>query len=186
MEPLLGLVMCIMGLVAALSPYTAWYLSIGWRFKETEPSDIALVMHRVGGIFSVFVGIIILISSCSISFGVNNYAKEFQARLAAGEVSAIEVGFFDPYTLTEDEKSEVVRLMAEAEMRPYELGYSYGYNGSGVITFTDGTQADFMLFGPWGGMLLEASDGNKDYTFVSNSLDQFFRSLLRANLPESR
>lgn len=51
----------VMGIFQLVSPQTAWYLSYGWRYKDAEPSDIALVMERVGGVVAIIVGIIILI-----------------------------------------------------------------------------------------------------------------------------
>lgn len=51
----------VMGIFQLVSPQTAWYLSYGWRYKNAEPSDIALVMERMGGVVEIIVGIIILI-----------------------------------------------------------------------------------------------------------------------------
>lgn len=51
----------VMGIFQLVSPQTAWYLSYGWRYKNAEPSDIALVMERMGGVVAIIVGIIILI-----------------------------------------------------------------------------------------------------------------------------
>jgi len=44
----------------AASPRTAWYLEYGWRYKNAEPSDLALGLNRVGGILAVFAGAVIL------------------------------------------------------------------------------------------------------------------------------
>ncbi len=51
----------VMGIFQLVSPKTAWYLSYGWRYKNAEPSDVALVMERMGGVVAIIVGIIILI-----------------------------------------------------------------------------------------------------------------------------
>ena len=48
-NPLLGLLVIALGIWNLAAPRTAWYLSYGWRFKNAEPSDAALVLGRVGG-----------------------------------------------------------------------------------------------------------------------------------------
>lgn len=57
-NPLLGLLLIGLGIWHAASPYTAWYLSHGWRYKNAEPSDMALGMTRLGGFVVIVVGII--------------------------------------------------------------------------------------------------------------------------------
>lgn len=43
------------GVFCALCPKTAWYLERGWKYKNVEPSDLALGINRVlGVIFIVF------------------------------------------------------------------------------------------------------------------------------------
>lgn len=58
-NPLLGLLLIALGIWHAASPYTAWYLSHGWRYKNAEPSDLALGMTRVGGFVVIVAGIIL-------------------------------------------------------------------------------------------------------------------------------
>lgn len=48
------------GIFQIASPYTAWYLGYGWRYKNAEPSDTALVVNRVMGVFAVIIAIILL------------------------------------------------------------------------------------------------------------------------------
>jgi len=58
---LFGLVFILFGLFAALSPETAWQLQEGWKFRNAEPSDLALVMTRIGGVFTIVVGLLLLL-----------------------------------------------------------------------------------------------------------------------------
>ena len=62
-NPVLGLVLIVAGLADAISPSTVWYFSYGWRFKNAEPSEAALVFGRLFGIFCVILGLILLITS---------------------------------------------------------------------------------------------------------------------------
>lgn len=53
-----GLILVIAGVFEAAAPQTAWYLSYGWRFKDAEPSELALIAGRAGGVFMIVLGII--------------------------------------------------------------------------------------------------------------------------------
>ncbi|MBE6962450.1 MAG: hypothetical protein E7445_08365 [Ruminococcaceae bacterium] len=55
---LLILVLLAVGIFNTVSPHTAWYLENGWRFKNAEPSDLALGMTRLAGIVFIAVAII--------------------------------------------------------------------------------------------------------------------------------
>lgn len=59
-NPLLELLLIALGIWHAASPYSAWYLSRGWRYKNAEPSDLVLGMTRFGGIVVIVIGIIVL------------------------------------------------------------------------------------------------------------------------------
>ncbi len=56
----MGILLMIIGLFNLISPQTGWYLSYGWRFKDAEPSDAALVMARIGGGIAILIGVILL------------------------------------------------------------------------------------------------------------------------------
>ena len=52
---LLFLVLLVIGGISLAAPQVTWYLEYGWRFKDAEPSDLALGVNRViGGIVIVF------------------------------------------------------------------------------------------------------------------------------------
>lgn len=58
---LIGIVIISFGLLGAISPHTAWYLEIGWKLREAEPSELALIVNRVGGILTSIVGLFVLL-----------------------------------------------------------------------------------------------------------------------------
>ena len=60
-NPLAGLLILGLGLWNAVAPYSSWYLSHGWRYKDAEPSDAALGFTRFSGIAAIIVGIILLL-----------------------------------------------------------------------------------------------------------------------------
>lgn len=41
---------------------SVWYLFRGWWYKNAEPSDLALMLYRIAGVFLIFAGIIYAIA----------------------------------------------------------------------------------------------------------------------------
>ena len=42
---------------------SVWYLLRGWWYKNAEPSDLALMLYRIAGVFLIFTGILCAIAS---------------------------------------------------------------------------------------------------------------------------
>ena len=59
-NPFLGLLVILMGLFPLLAPRAAWYLELGWRFKNAEPSELSLILNRICGAFFIIVGILLV------------------------------------------------------------------------------------------------------------------------------
>ena len=53
---LIGLVVIVLGAVSAIVPEIGWHISEGWKFRDAEPSDAALLWIRISGIFCIAVG----------------------------------------------------------------------------------------------------------------------------------
>lgn len=54
----IGLLLVGFGIFEAVSPRTSWYISYGWRYKDAEPSDLALGLGRIGGIVIIIAGVV--------------------------------------------------------------------------------------------------------------------------------
>ncbi len=54
---LIGLVVIVLGAVSAIVPEIGWHISEGWKFRDAEPSDAALLWTRISGIFCIVVGL---------------------------------------------------------------------------------------------------------------------------------
>lgn len=54
------LLLAIGGLNVA-APRTAWQWEYGWRYKNAEPSDMALRVNRIGGVAALVIGVVMLI-----------------------------------------------------------------------------------------------------------------------------
>ena len=57
MNVLLGFALAIWGIINIISPETGWHLSDGWKYRDAEPSDEALVWGRISGVIMVIAGI---------------------------------------------------------------------------------------------------------------------------------
>jgi hypothetical protein len=54
-------IIILSSIVAIISPRTAWYLQEGWQYKDVEPSDLALIVVRIGGVVGVVGGIVLMV-----------------------------------------------------------------------------------------------------------------------------
>ena len=55
-----GLIVIIIGVVNVASPETGWHMSEGWKFRDAEPSDTALLWGRISGVICIIAGIWIM------------------------------------------------------------------------------------------------------------------------------
>jgi len=62
-SPLLAFLLLAAGAFQTITPQTAWMLEHGWRFKNAEPSDLALSVNRILGVVLIFIGAICLLAS---------------------------------------------------------------------------------------------------------------------------
>ena len=53
-----GIVIILIGIFNLADPYRAWYLRYGWRYKDAEPSDAALLTTQIGGGIAIVLGVI--------------------------------------------------------------------------------------------------------------------------------
>lgn len=58
---LLVFLLLAVGAFLVITPQTAWMAAYGWRFKDAEPSDFALIANRVSGVALICFGIICLL-----------------------------------------------------------------------------------------------------------------------------
>ena len=56
------LLLSLIGVFNLAAPQAAWYLSYGWRYKNAEPSDTALIMARVSGVAVLVIALLMIIS----------------------------------------------------------------------------------------------------------------------------
>ncbi len=57
-----GLVLIALGILEIAFPQGLWYLRYGWHFKNAEPSDVALILGRVGGVVVMILGVVLMLT----------------------------------------------------------------------------------------------------------------------------
>lgn len=57
----IGIILLMIGITDAAWPEKIWLLNWGWRYKNAEPSELAIGIYRVGGIIAVVIGLILII-----------------------------------------------------------------------------------------------------------------------------
>lgn len=62
-SPLLGVFIIFLGTIVIAFPKGSWYLNYGWRYKNSEPSKVAINVQRVSGAIAIIVGLFIIFSS---------------------------------------------------------------------------------------------------------------------------
>lgn len=56
-----GVFVIFIGAFIVFFPKTVWLMKDGWRKKEAQPSNTAIIMHRVSGIVAILAGLIWLV-----------------------------------------------------------------------------------------------------------------------------
>ncbi|GIQ63329.1 hypothetical protein PACILC2_18970 [Paenibacillus cisolokensis] len=62
---LVGMLMLIVGIINVLFPRAMWWLKDGWKFRDAEPSGLALTLGRVSGAVLTIAAFVAIVSSCS-------------------------------------------------------------------------------------------------------------------------
>ncbi|MFC4812922.1 hypothetical protein [Paenibacillus sp. GCM10023250] len=182
-----GFLLMLLGLFNALFPYPAWYLSIGWRIKDAEPTEAALFTNRAVGVIAAIVGLIVLISSCSLGGGGSSgHVASFQKRLLAGEVQELKVmaGAEPTAAVSKEELAQAVDLMAHAPMDGFTPDMLFSGAGEVTIVYKDGTTDD-LLITPSGGIELHPRSSDKAYRIQSDELESLLHSWLSRTVQPS-
>lgn len=53
----------VFGLIGFFFPRISWRLKLGWRARNSEPSDAVLIITRIVGIIGIVIGVLLLIYS---------------------------------------------------------------------------------------------------------------------------
>lgn len=177
MTGFIGIVAIIIGLIIVIWPYFAWFLQLGWMLEDSKPSDLVLSVERILGIIFVIVGFILIVSSCSTGKGEDDkWLEQFKEKLEAGQVKEISIGMINPTILSEEETNTVIKMIQDAELRPFDSGNAFGASATGEITFIDKTSVEIVIFGASGGIELHPDATKKEYEIVNEDLKNWFHT----------
>lgn len=56
----MGLLLIPLGVLQAVFPQAFWFINHGWKFKDAEPSELALGLGRAGGVLVAIIGLFLL------------------------------------------------------------------------------------------------------------------------------
>lgn len=65
MNGLFGILFLLLGVFGLVTPRLAWYISMGWRVENAEPTPAALMLQRVTGVFAAVIGLVLLLAAFS-------------------------------------------------------------------------------------------------------------------------
>lgn len=170
-----GVVLLLVGLFHLAFPYVSWFLSIGWKIRDAEPSDAYLGFTRVGGGIAAGVGLITLIVGILQAL-VGNYYNTNTFATFAKEMTVSNIrSIREQHSSVRATPAQIREFVHD--IRGVEITYTVTGGGfSGVNSFTiscrDGYAASLINVDN-GGMFGVASGtawGAPDYEFHSASL----------------
>ncbi len=56
------LLLLLIGAINTAFPRAAWYLEMGWKLKDAEPSEAALGANRAAGVLALVIGVIMMLA----------------------------------------------------------------------------------------------------------------------------
>lgn len=116
---LLGAVLLIGGFLVFTAPEALWYLEEGWKHKNAEPSDIALLMNKIGGVVGALVGVGMIIYGLAGSFSELMPGNELRGVMKVNNIDTVKVtsALEEVIFLGEEEIKEVVEIIREADLK---------------------------------------------------------------------
>jgi hypothetical protein len=79
----------VIGLFSLFAPRIAWFFSIGWKIRNSEPSDAYLIMNRIGGGIACIVAIIIFITAGTGNKETSTTEKMIRDNLTNNQIESV-------------------------------------------------------------------------------------------------
>lgn len=163
-----ALMITAFGIINVFYPYAGWYLSIGWRLKDAEPSNAALAVQRFSGVAGAAIGVVILFTTVSGAMQANQWPSKFKAQVTVDQIEEMRMRN-TPFSREEIER--VVNLIQEAPIyKSGERENAFGSSGSLDIKFKNGvTETIYMRIG---GLEIHPRGMKHAYRVESEELDK--------------
>lgn len=125
----IGIFLVLIGWLYIKKPDIPWFFSIGWLFKNAEPSDLAIIINKLTGYAAVVIGVCYLIGGVTGTYESRVFKKDFIEVLEPQNISKL----YDSSTKTKFEIEEDVEGFAKAIGTPHLMKenspYVHGFNG---------------------------------------------------------
>lgn len=163
-------------IITIFNPKLAWNLSIGWKIKDSEPSDSALVFYRLSSVVASIILAIILFNNLSNAVGTSRWETNFVKRFTVENIESINITSIngekgEPFTAEEIET--FARVIGKVEIVKLPVQNSFGYSSSYLVTYKDGTQDKIYYTGI--GFQLRPMGVDSEYRFQSDELEDLVR-----------
>lgn len=137
----------IVGLVHLIFPTASWFLSIGWKIRNAEPSDAYLVLSRIGGGIVSGIALIVIVVSFVQTGQKQAHAMDgwnkFQKEMTVKNIVSITDEQNSNVQATPQEIREFIQDLQGVSATQYGtnnsgLTGSFAAQNSFLITCTDG------------------------------------------------
>lgn len=169
----IGLLLLIVGGVHALFPRFCWFLSIGWKLRDAEPSDLYLGVSRFLGSLAGIGGLVVLLVSVvqnRVEAGTAISWQSVQSHLAAGNIASVRTSSGQAVKTTPEELDALHRGIRDLSPDSFQAdsGSFHGF-GSVTITCKDGFQATLIQLDPDSEVGIAVGDARLAPTFTAHS-----------------
>lgn len=175
----MGVAFCalVVGAFHALAPRAAWYMSIGWKLKDGEPSDLYIGMSRFFGsaaaVIALIVIIVRMITGISSAHQQTAWVSQFKSNLTVVNVASVT----DPFghSVTTNQERTVLSMLRNEDMYPSTVT-SGGGIGELDIQLKDGQTVSIINIQPNSWYLTSNQPGVSPYSFEDANLVAWYEN----------
>lgn len=163
----------IIGLFNLFAPRAAWFVSIGWKIRDAEPSDTSLIVYRIGGGVACIIAIFLFIAGT----GVKDSSTPEQLIRSNLESGQIQSATLQTQIISSFNSDEVISWIINANWNKPAIDYSKQTGFSALVEldlyYTAGNQ--IVIFDMGNGQFGISENGlYPEYVFASPSLKSWF------------
>lgn len=166
------------GLFHVAFPYASWFMTIGWKIRDAEPSDAYLIFSRVSGCVVAGIALIVIIvgfvHTGSRQTKASREWSTFKQEMTVSNISSIREQYGNKDATPSQIQEFVDDLATISTSSPFDASHGGGFSAmdSFVVTCNDGYVASIINVDSTGlfGMTKGTAWLAPDYEFTSTSL----------------
>jgi hypothetical protein len=187
LSPGVAFLLLLIGLFHVIFPRASWFMSIGWKLRDAEPSDAYLALSRVGGgLVSVITVIVLIVEMVQGTAQANHQMDEwntFRQEMTVQNITSITEQPTGTPAATQQQIDAFVKdinnVSSPAPSNPNQGGGASAYS-TYLISCKDGYQVVLIEVDQQGtfGITKDTAVGIiPDYKFTSASLTDWAASI---------